>query len=223
VPTAEKEQRKKKRPLSPAAKRAKRIRAEIEVIIEAGTFKAKYLVDPLIIRPLGAFAAAVSSAFAQLMEKAESPPVDFFVGAVHAEHPDWHPDKITTVAIQRFVKERGRLSVIAAAVVSSDEHLMYKLAGLAVRLPNDVEDSTKWAEDTLLPGEAMRIVRSALVIGEIPDFLGESLSILGTEEEPDDDEDETDKEEPTSGASSPGESSGQSSGSTTSAPESSTN
>jgi hypothetical protein len=203
---------------SAAAKRAKVIKAEIAAIIDAGVISAKYASDPLVIKPLGLFAEAISTAFADMMELAESPPVDHFVVAVRAEHPDWTPDQITGVAIQRFVKERGRLAVVAAAKVSSEGNLMYKLAGLAVQLPDDVEDSQEWAVKTLIPGEAMRIVRAAIVIGEIPDYLGESLSILGTET-PDDTEDEEDEDGPAKpDVSPPDDSEGPSSDSTTSGP-----
>lgn len=204
-----------------AQKRAARIKAEIAKIIEAGTFKAKLAPEPLIIRPLGRFAERVSGAFAELMETAESPPLDHFTAMVRTEHPDWHPDRVTAVAIQRYVKERGRLAVVAAAKVASEGNLMYELAGLAVVLPKDIEDRKAWAEDTLLPGEAMRIVRAALEIGELRDYLGESLSILGTEEPEDEEEQKEDAPSRPAGQS-PAESEELSSDSTTSGQASST-
>jgi len=203
---------------SAAKRRAAKIKAEIEQIMEAGSIKVKYLAEPLVLRPLGAFAEAISEAFARLMDSAESPPVDHFVASVRAEHPDWDAEAVTATAIQRFVRERGRKGVIAAAAVASEGNLMYRLAGLAVRLPEGVEDPQKWAEDTLQPGEAMRIVRAAIELGEVRDYLGESLSILGTEE-PDDDEDKSGQED--TPPSSPDESAEPSSDSTTSGPESS--
>ena len=169
--------------LSPAQIRAKRIKKEIEGLIESGTFNAKYHADPLVIKPLGAFAEVIGAAFAEMMATAESEPLDHFTAAVSAEHPDWHPDKVIQAAIQRFVRDRGRRAVIAAAKVSAEGCLMYELAGLSVVLPEDTGDTKEWAEKTLLPGEAMRLVRAAIEIGEVRDYLGESLSILGTEEE----------------------------------------
>ena len=176
---------KKPKKKTAAEKRKERIEAEIEKIIEAGSYKAKYVPDPLLIKPMGPFVEVVSTAFAALMEKAETPPIDHFQTQVRDEHPDWHPDRVAGVAVQRYVGERGRLAVIAAAKVSAESNLMYELAGLAVA------QDRAWAEEHLLPGEAMRITRAAIIIGEVRDYLGESLSILGTEVvEEDEEEDE---------------------------------
>ena len=206
---------KKKKP-SPQEIRAKRIKKEIEGLIESGTYTTKYHPDPLVIKPLGAFAEVIGAAFSQMMAEAESEPLDHFTAAVSAEHPDWHPDRVLQASIQRFVRDRGRKAVIAAAHVASEGCLMYELAGLAVVLPEDVGDTKEWAEKTLLPGEAMRLVRAAIEIGEVRDYLGESLSILGTEEQA------PEEEEPPTAAPSAGGSEGPSSDSTGSGPESST-
>lgn len=186
-PEAADEAPKKPKKKTPAEKREERLKAEIDAIVEAGTYQAKYVPDPLIIRPMGSFVEIVSTAFAGLMERAETPPLDTFQTQVRDEHPDWHPDRIAGVAVQRYVGERGRLSVVAAAQISAESNLMYELAGLAV------EHDREWAEKNLLPGEAMRITRAAIVIGEVRDYLGESLSILGTEvvEEDEDEEEAT--------------------------------
>lgn len=177
---------KPKKPKKPnAAKiRADRLKAEVDKIIEAGTFNAKHVPDPLVIKPMGKFVEVVSVAFAGLMERSKTPPIDTFQTIVRDEHPDWHPDRVAGVAIQRFVAERGQISVVAAAKISAESNLMYELAGLAV------EQDREWAESHLLPGEAMRITRAALEIGEVRDYLGESLSILGTEIMEEDDEKE---------------------------------
>ena len=62
----------------------------------------------------------------------------------------------------------------------------------------------------------MRLVRAAIEIGEVRDYLGESLSILGTEEEAAPEE----EQKPTDGPSAD-ESEGSSSDTTGSGPESS--
>jgi len=192
-PVIEKKPKKK----SASTLRTERLKAEVDVIIEAGTFKAKHVADPLIIKPMGKFVEVVSVAFAELMEKAKTPPIDTFQSIVRDEHPDWHPDRVAGVAIQRFVAERGQLSVVAAAKVAAESNLMYELAGLAVEHDRD------WAEKNLMPGEAMRITRAALEIGEVRDYLGESLSILGTEvvEEVDEEEDGAETPSPSGVAS----------------------
>ena len=207
---------KKPKKKTAAQKRKERIEAEIDTIVEAGTYKAKYCPDPLLIKPMGPFVETVSTAFAGLMEKAETPPIDHFQTQVRDEHPDWHPDRVAGVAVQRYVGERGRLAVVAAAKISAESNLMYELAGLAVG------EDRAWAETNLLPGEAMRITRAAIVIGEVRDYLGESLSILGTEVV-EEDEDEDDKEATASTpAPSGAESAEPSSDSTASGPEGST-
>lgn len=178
---------KKPKKKTAAEKRKERLEAEIDKIVEAGTFNAKYCPDPLVIKPMGPFVEVVSTAFAGLMEKAETPPIDHFQTQVRDEYPDWHPERVAGVAVQRYVGERGRLAVVAAAKISAESNLMYELAGLAVG------QDRAWAESNLLPGEAMRITRAAIVIGEVRDYLGESLSILGTEVV-EEDEDEDDKE-----------------------------
>lgn len=164
--------------------RTERLNAEIDKIVEAGTFQAKYVPDPLIIKPMGSFVEIVSTAFAGLMERAETPPIDHFQSQVRDEHPDWHPERVSGVAIQRFIAERGRLAVVSAAQISAESNLMYELAGLAVG------HDREWAETNLLPGEAMRITKAGIIIGEVRDYLGESLSILGTEvvEEPEEED-----------------------------------
>jgi len=190
-------EKKKPRPKTAARKRHDELNAQIAKIVEDGTYKAKHVADPLVIKPMGKFVEVVSVAFAELMERAKTPPIDTFQTIVRDEHPDWHPDRVAGVAVQRFVAERGQLSVVAAAKVSAESNLMYELAGLAV------EEDRAWAESNLLPGEAMRITRAALEIGEVRDYLGESLSILGTEvvEEPEEEEDGAPTPSPSDGES----------------------
>jgi len=208
---------KKPKKKTAAEKRKERIEAEIEKIVEAGTYNVKYVPDPLVIKPMGTFIEVVSTAFAGLMERAETPPIDHFQTQIRDEHPDWHPERVAGVAVQRYVAERGRMAVIAAAKVSAESNLMYELAGLAVG------QDRAWAEENLLPGEAMRITRAAIVIGEVRDYLGESLSILGTEVV-EEDEEEDDSKEATASTPAPSgaESAEPSSDSTASGPEGST-
>lgn len=130
--------------------------------------------ETLEIRPRGAFANTLTTAYAELMARIALEPLGDKVQKLLDENSSMTIAEAQEIAAKARSEEGASKMTEGVLAVVAGKNLLYQLSADA--LGKDLE----WAERELDPGQVARIVKRAKEIGGIAEYLSESLSFLMT-------------------------------------------
>jgi len=126
------------------------------------------------IRPTGKFCDLITEGLSQVMVAAISQPLDEVLADIKSEHPDIGHEDALQLAKDHISAEWMANGNRAIAEVVGRGSLMYKLAAAAIG------QEFEWTHEHLMPQDVKTIVTTAIKVGEVIEYLGESLTLLYT-------------------------------------------
>ncbi len=126
------------------------------------------------VRPTGAFAKHITRAMSGLMVAMSMEPLDEVIADIADKNPGLEDAKVEELAVQRRSEQMMARGNATVARVMGDENLMYALAADAIH------QELEWCEAELSPTVAAKIVKTAMDVGGVREYLGECLTLLYT-------------------------------------------
>jgi len=131
-------------------------------------------VGDVEIRPTGLFAQHITAALSALMVATSLEPLDALITAIGEANPGLEDEKVEELAIAHRADTLSSAGSAEVARIMGEENLMYQLASDAIHQELD------WCIDWLGPQLASSIVKQAMEVGGVREYLGECLTLLYT-------------------------------------------